>query len=412
MVEIARLNGDRREERVNLEKAIELAHLGRRKEDPVERYWVVNPVPNCPAGLYWQLHVVLRGMGEDAEALTALNRGLEVTGVSGDMKRHLYGVRGALYMSQGKYAAAIADYDSALLWIPGSAAPRTIIIKRRGLAHFLLGHYEQALADIAKAVELNPEDTSSLLWIPIPLVAACPDENFRKGMLALADRAIAQLHGKPATRHGVEAFTYQARARLLAAMKQPERAQVDRERAFELYQQELAKQTSTLGPDHATTLGTMGQIVLAGAEAGKLEQVKFLVIDLLSRLRKTDAHAVDDRWLALRGSTLLEQQQFAAAEPVLRVCVAVREKKMPDDWRRYDAVSMLGGALLGLKKYAEGEPLLLQGYEGIKQHESQIPTAVHAIRLHEAAERLVRLYDATNQPEKAAAWREKLSAEK
>ncbi len=34
---------------------------------------------------------------------------------------------------------------------------------------------------------------------------------------------------------------------------------------------------------------------------------------------------------------------------------------------------MLGGCLLGQKKYAEAEPLLVAGYEGSMQREDQIP---------------------------------------
>jgi hypothetical protein len=50
----------------------------------------------------------------------------------------------------------------------------------------------------------------------------------------------------------------------------------------------------------------------------------------------------------------------------LRACLAIREKKLPDDWRRFNAQSLLGGSLLGQQKYAEAEPLLVQGYEGMK----------------------------------------------
>ena len=48
---------------------------------------------------------------------------------------------------------------------------------------------------------------------------------------------------------------------------------------------------------------------------------------------------------------------------------------------------MLGGALLGQKKYAEAEPLLLAGYEGMKQREAKIPPE-GKVRLTEALERL------------------------
>jgi len=47
---------------------------------------------------------------------------------------------------------------------------------------------------------------------------------------------------------------------------------------------------------------------------------------------------------------------------------------------------------------------LLAGYEGMKQREAKIPEQGKP-RLTEAMKRLVQLYEARDQPEKAAAWR-------
>jgi eukaryotic-like serine/threonine-protein kinase len=68
---------------------------------------------------------------------------------------------------------------------------------------------------------------------------------------------------------------------------------------------------------------------------------------------------------------------------------------------------MLGGAQLGQKKYADAEPLLAAGYEGMKQREAKIPPAAKA-QLKEAVERLVGCYKATGKADEAAHWREKL----
>jgi hypothetical protein len=84
--------------------------------------------------------------------------------------------------------------------------------------------------------------------------------------------------------------------------------------------------------------------------------------------------------------------------------VALREKVQPDDWRMCDAQSMLGGALLGQKKYAEAEPLLLKGYQGMKQREKKIPEQ-GKIRLPEAIDRLIELYTTTDRPDEAKKWR-------
>ena len=69
--------------------------------------------------------------------------------------------------------------------------------------------------------------------------------------------------------------------------------------------------------------------------------------------------------------------------------------------------SLLGGSLLGQKKYAEAEPLLLAGYEGMKQREGKIPP-IFKFRLTEAIERLVQLYEVTGKKDKADEWRKKL----
>jgi hypothetical protein len=67
---------------------------------------------------------------------------------------------------------------------------------------------------------------------------------------------------------------------------------------------------------------------------------------------------------------------------------------------------MLGEALLGQKTHAEAELLLLAGYEGMKQREAKVPP-LGKVRLTEALERLVQLFEATGQMDKANQWRKK-----
>ncbi len=108
---------------------------------------------------------------------------------------------------------------------------------------------------------------------------------------------------------------------------------------------------------------------------------------------------------------LLELKAFAEAEPLLRECLAIRENNLPDLWKTFNSKSMLGGALLGQKKYAEAEPMLLAGYQGMKQREATIPPEGKA-RLPQAVERLVQFYEATNNPGEASRWRKELDPSK
>lgn len=64
---------------------------------------------------------------------------------------------------------------------------------------------------------------------------------------------------------------------------------------------------------------------------------------------------------------------------------------------------MLGEAVRHRGGYAEAEPLLIAGYEGMKSRSAKIPASAK-IRLGEAAGRLVDLYNAWGKPDQARAW--------
>jgi hypothetical protein len=129
----------------------------------------------------------------------------------------------------------------------------------------------------------------------------------------------------------------------------------------------------------------------------------------MARRRKTDEPnspllALDLDWF---GRNLLKQAKWSEAEPVLRESLAIRSKTAPDDSSRFHAMSLLGGVLLGKGNHAEAEPLVVQGYEGMKAREAKIRVQDKS-RLAEAAERVVRLYEAWGKPEEADAWKARL----
>ncbi|MCK4340646.1 MAG: tetratricopeptide repeat protein [Phycisphaerae bacterium] len=106
--------------------------------------------------------------------------------------------------------------------------------------------------------------------------------------------------------------------------------------------------------------------------------------------------------LALQGRTLMEQDDHAAAEPLLRECLAIRQKTLEKGhWLIADTLSLLGGALAGQGKYTEAEPLLLEGYAGVKDN-PQAPEN----RQRQARERIVKLYEAWSKPNQASQWRQ------
>ena len=125
-------------------------------------------------------------------------------------------------------------------------------------------------------------------------------------------------------------------------------------------------------------------------------------------LRKEPRHPAA---LNVSAIVLTAQKKYVEAEAPLREGLDVRLKLEPLVWTTFNAKALLGAALLGQKKYADAEPLLLDGYQGLKASAAQIPASAK-FRLIEAVERLVKLYDAWDRPEQATQWRKKLDETK
>jgi hypothetical protein len=176
-----------------------------------------------------------------------------------------------------------------------------------------------------------------------------------------------------------------------------------------MFEETLKLCESKLGPDHPGTLTTRAWLALGYESLGRWADSERLERETLARRRKTEKPdspllAGD---LAKLAFNLLNQSKWPEAETLLHECLAIREKTSPDDWSRYSAMSQLGGALLGQGKYAEAEPLVVPGYEGMKAREAKIP-AWSKTNLAQAAERVVRLYEAWGNPEKATEWKARL----
>jgi serine/threonine protein kinase/tetratricopeptide (TPR) repeat protein len=224
------------------------------------------------------------------------------------------------------------------------------------------------------------------------------------------------------------------------------------DRALPLLKEAVERTKATLGTDHPSTLTRLNNLALAYQAAGKLDEALPLwqaavaglekqrfqhqhagrivhnFIDCLETHRHYDqAESSRRKWLEVAkgrwgaqsvpyaaelaglGVNLLKHEKWIEAETVLRDCLAIRRVTQPDVWSTFNTQSLLGGALLGQKKYDRAEALLRKGYEGMSQRERQIPVSSRN-RLPEAVKRLVRLYEETGQSEKARAWRAKLGA--
>jgi serine/threonine protein kinase len=150
-----------------------------------------------------------------------------------------------------------------------------------------------------------------------------------------------------------------------------------------------------------------GELLSAYVAAGKSAEGTALAKELLAEARKENppGSVALAAALAQYGQILVQLKAWMEAEPVLRESLTIREKSQPDVWNTFNVESLLGEALAGQKKYTEAEPLLVQGFEEMKQRAAQIPEPYRASRLSDAAGRLVRLYEALSKKDEAAKWR-------
>ncbi len=102
----------------------------------------------------------------------------------------------------------------------------------------------------------------------------------------------------------------------------------------------------------------------------------------------------------------LSQGKFTASEPLAREAMEFFHRKLTDDWRQFRAKSLLGASLAGQKKYAEAEPLPLEGYQGMVAREDRVGDWEWP-DIGRTREWIVHLYQVWGQPAKAAEWRKK-----
>src|SRR5262249_37511073 len=125
--------------------------------------------------------------------------------------------------------------------------------------------------------------------------------------------------------------------------------------AIELYEEVL----ETLRKNRARFLsqlpGAPFDLAVTYCMAGQFAKAEPIFRDILEEARKrfSAEHVEISKYLGPLGLSLLKQDKCAEAESLLRECLDLRMKKLPDDWTTFNTRSMLGGALLAQKQYRE-----------------------------------------------------------
>jgi serine/threonine protein kinase len=181
--------------------------------------------------------------------------------------------------------------------------------------------------------------------------------------------------------------------------------------AIALYEQVREARVQKLEADQQDAFITLNDLADTYLSAGKPEQA--------APLYEQAAIAVEKRKFSHPRAHRIVQQlshcqeflgQYEQAELWRRKWLAtIKVPAELDSFAYAEDLAALGWNLVKQEKFADAEPLLLQGYQGMKKREmgaSPLERATLAI----ARERLVQFYEAWDKPDEAATWRRELEA--
>src|SRR5262249_41361166 len=185
------------------------------------------------------------------------------------------------------------------------------------------------------------------------------------------------------------------------------------EQAERLLREVLAISSDKLGPSHLQTVLVTGDLAAVYLYQEKFDQAEPLLLQVvrqghtslrwfghpevrrgeknlvflyrrLKQFEKAEAFFKEqlawctEKWGPENLKTLKPKQELAMlhhrqgrsdlAEAILRECLQISVQKEPDSWKTANTRSLLGESLLGQKKHAQAEPLLLEAYRVLKRH--------------------------------------------
>ncbi len=360
------------------------------------------------------LATVYRGLGQYAEAEPLFTKALaaqrRVLGEKNADTASTLNNLGILYRMEGKYAQAERVYTLCLeiqRQLKGENHPDTLTVMNNLAALYEYENkYEQASPLFTQVLEARRralgEEHPDTLLIMSNLATLYRDE----GKYEQAEALYTTSQG---ARRRVLGEEHPVTLRGALNLAQLYRSEGKYGQAEALFTRILEVQRRVRGPEHPDTLIVMYNQAELYRKQGRYEQAEPLcsaVLEVRRRVLGTN-HRDTVATLALLGRVRVEEHKYADAEAPLREALTGYEKPATDDWRRYLAQSLLGVSLAGQKKYAEAEPLLLNGYRNMLQREAAIPAESRSA-VEEARGRIGRLYQDWGMPDKAAAWREEI----
>jgi len=314
---------------------------------------------------------------------------------------------GIVLAELGKFDEAAACYREAIRLNPSHSSSHVnlgVVLWRKGLS-------DQAIDSYRQGIQLDPQNWRG----HYNLGQALAKKGDTEGTIE-AYRAVIRLHSDHANAHyglalalTAHGLSDEAIAEYREAIRlDPKKAEAHANLGVRLARKGLDeeaigcyREAVRLKPELHNAHFNLGRALV---RKGELAGAENPFREAHERRRKAlgAGHAESLRALDERISVFLAQGKQLLAEPLLRERLTVTEENEPNTLVRFDIMGKLGACLAVQRKFDEAEPLLVGGYEGVRELESQTPPII------EASERLVQLYELWDKTDKANEWRKQL----
>jgi tetratricopeptide (TPR) repeat protein/tRNA A-37 threonylcarbamoyl transferase component Bud32 len=316
-----------------------------------------------------------------------------------------------IYLAQAKYADAEVLLDQTLAIrrrVLGDEHPATLTtINNLGNVYIEQGRLEEAEKVFTKLLEdrkrvIGESHPNTLLTMNnlARIHRNRGDNRAAAGMLVKALEIQRRVQGPE------HPATLQVMANLAAVY----RLEGKYDQAKSMLETVLEARARVSGPEHPDTLFEMERLALVHQSLGQYARAEELLTKCDEARRRVLGEQHRERLNGLRalGQVFDSEGKTDQAVQAFRTSLEGYEKTGVESWERYLCQSRLGVSLAARKDYAQAEPMLVAGYDGMSRHHSAMPASERHY-LDETARTLVQLYKASNKQSAAAEWDAKIN---